>query len=143
MVSVKVKLRRSSVAGKAGVVYFQIIHRRETRRVSTDIRLLPSQWDAVRQRVVAGRGVDACRLQRSIDGEKDLLHRVVAELESAGGVFVADDVVERFRDPELRISFLQFMRGRIAQLTSTGNLGTARNYRYASESFASGRKSVV
>ncbi len=137
MVSVKVKLRRSSVAGKAGVVYFQIIHRRETRRVSTDIRLLPSQWDAVRQRVVAGRGVDACRLQRSIDGEKDLLRRVVAELESAGGVFVADDVVERFRDPEQRISFLQFMRGRIAQLTSTGNLGTARNYRYASESFAS------
>ena len=135
MVSIKVKLRQSNVAGKAGSVYYQITHLRETRRIISDVRLLPLQWNPDRQRVV-GCGADADHLQRKIDGGTKLLRRIVAELEREGGDFVADDVVERFKDPERRIAFLHFMRIRIRQLTTAGNLGTARNYHYASESFS-------
>lgn len=136
MVSIKVKLRHSNVAGKSGSIYYQITHRRETRRIVSDIRLLPVQWNPERQRVVEGRGVDAGRLQRVIDCDTRLLRRIVSELESSGGDFVADDIVDRFSDPERRIDFLHFMRNRIRQLKATGNLGTARNYHYASESFS-------
>ena len=79
MVSIKVKLRHSSVAGRSGSIYYQITHRRETRRIVSDIRLLPVQWNPDRQRVVEGRGVDAGRLQRVIDCDTRLLRRIVSE----------------------------------------------------------------
>ena len=46
MATVKVKLRPSSVEGKAGVIYYQITHNRKTQQITTRLRVCPSDWDA-------------------------------------------------------------------------------------------------
>lgn len=52
MATVKVKLRESTVGGKAGVIYYQLCHRRKSQQVITSMRLQPRQW-------VQGAGVSS------------------------------------------------------------------------------------
>ena len=52
MATIKVKLRPSSVVGRAGTVYYQVTHRRATQQITTNIRLQPDEWDAIGEQVV-------------------------------------------------------------------------------------------
>ncbi len=45
MASVKVKLRPSTVNGKEGTIYYQVIHKRVIRQIKTDYRILADEWD--------------------------------------------------------------------------------------------------
>lgn len=42
--SVKAKFRPSRVKGKTGAVYFQVIHDRMSRQISTGYKLFPEEW---------------------------------------------------------------------------------------------------
>ncbi len=42
--SVKIKFRKSSVDGKEGTLYYQIIHNRVVRQIGTEYHLLPNEW---------------------------------------------------------------------------------------------------
>ncbi len=60
MATIKVKLRPSSVAGRAGTIFYQVTHRRATQQITTNIRMLPDDWDATRKQVavrVADRSI--------------------------------------------------------------------------------------
>ncbi len=46
MATVKVKLRPSSVKGKAGTIYYRIIHTRRTQHITTTLYVFPEEWDA-------------------------------------------------------------------------------------------------
>lgn len=46
MTSIKVKFRPSTVDGKEGGLYFQIIHNRVVRQLNTDYKVLAEEWDA-------------------------------------------------------------------------------------------------
>ena len=52
MATIKVKLRPSSVVGRAGTIYYQVTHRRATQQITTNIRLQPNEWDAIGEQVV-------------------------------------------------------------------------------------------
>lgn len=41
MATVKIKLRPSSVEGKAGVIFYQITHNRKTQHITTRLRVQP------------------------------------------------------------------------------------------------------
>lgn len=51
MDTIKVKLRPSSVVGRAGTIFYQVTHRRATQQITTNIRLQPNEWDALRESV--------------------------------------------------------------------------------------------
>ena len=44
MTSIKTKFRPSSVEGKEGSIYFQIIHNRVVRQLNTDYRIIASDY---------------------------------------------------------------------------------------------------
>ena len=48
MATIKVKLRLSFVAGRAGTIFYQVTHRRATQQITTNIQLQPNKWDATR-----------------------------------------------------------------------------------------------
>ena len=52
MATIKIKFRASSVSGKEGTLYIQVIHQRVVRQVSTKYKLYPNEWDAATQSVV-------------------------------------------------------------------------------------------
>ena len=57
MASVRIKFRPSTVEGKEGTLYFQIIHKRVARTVFTDCRVFPCEWDNVSSSVIT-RGTE-------------------------------------------------------------------------------------
>ncbi len=79
MATVKVKLRPSSVDGKAGVIYYQIIHNRKTQQITTRLRVPPSDWDAEEGKVT-WRAYNCGVIQDRIDSDVALLRRIIAEL---------------------------------------------------------------
>lgn len=52
MTSVKVKFRPSTVTGKMGSIYYQVIHGRMVRQISTNYKILSSEWNQDRKSVV-------------------------------------------------------------------------------------------
>ena len=50
--SFKVKFRPSKVEGKEGSIYYQVIHRRMVRQISTPYHLQTSEWDSATASVI-------------------------------------------------------------------------------------------
>ena len=53
MTSIKTKFRPSSVEGKEGSIYFQIIHNRVVRQLNTAYRIFASEWDEETETIIA------------------------------------------------------------------------------------------
>ena len=45
MASVKVKFRPSTIEGKEGIIYYQIIQNRVIRQLKTDYRIFTDEWN--------------------------------------------------------------------------------------------------
>ena len=133
MATIKVKLRASSIAGKAGTVYYQVTHRRIVRQISTDIHILPEDWDGKQQ--CLKEPADAA-LQSRIQGDTALLRRIVRELDASGEPYTSEEIVRRFRKPDRTVMILAFMQEQIDLLRLCNRLGTAQNYTNALHRFA-------
>ena len=134
MATIKIKLRASSVAGKEGTIYYQITHHRIVRQISTNIHILPEDWDR-KQQCFSQSEVNAA-LQSRIQGDMTLLRRIIKELDASGVPYTAEDIVQRFRKPDHTVMILAFMQEQIDLLRQCNRLGTAQNYEYVMHRFA-------
>ena len=135
MVTLKVKLRPSSVEGKAGTIYYSVSHRRVVRHITTKIHLMPEDWNEEKQCILSEEATPD-RRQNRIDSDMAALRRIVRELENRPEALSADNIVCRFRDPERHVSVLPFIEEQIRFLTDCARLGTATNYRRAAAALA-------
>ena len=53
--SFRVKFRASTVEGKEGSIYYQVIHNRTVRQISTAYRLFTLEWDAEAGKVIVSQ----------------------------------------------------------------------------------------
>lgn len=127
MATIKVKLRPSSVAGRAGTVYYQVTHRRATQQITTNIRLQPDEWDAIGEQVVVSVA-DKSIIQNRIDSDIALLKRIVKDLDNSGVTYSVGDIIKRYKSPECHVSVLDFMKNQIRLMRNANRLGTALNY---------------
>lgn len=132
MVNVKVKLRNSTVEGKAGVIYYQLCHQRKCRQITTGIRLYPQQWDQRRERVDIPhrKGGALAAVQQQIDDDLYLLWNIIRLFEARRDEYTLSDIIDRFRSSG-RLTVFAYFEKQIACLREDGKLGTARNYRHA------------
>ncbi|CDB99012.1 site-specific recombinase XerD [Bacteroides sp. CAG:443] len=139
MTRIKIKLRLSTVSGRAGTVYYQISRKKEVRQITTDIHLLPEEWDAsagcVCKSVYSGY-FRLSAIQHRIDREVEQLRQIIRTLELSGGDFSARTVVEYFCSSRKVVSVLSYGQHLISRLTEKGKLGSARNLRCTLSSFA-------
>jgi len=134
MATIKVRLRPSSVAGCAGTIFYQVTHRRATQQITTNIRMLPDDWDATGEQV-AERVADRSIIQNRIDSDIALLKRIVKDLEHSGTTYSAGDIIKRYKSPERHVSVLDFMQNQIRLLRNANRLGTALNYEKTMRNF--------
>jgi hypothetical protein len=109
MATVKVKLRPSSVNGKAGVIYYQITHNRRTQHITTKLRVHPTEWDADECEMVTS-APSRSMIQNRIDSDVALLRRVVLDLDSCGMDYSVSDIINRYKSPQSHILVLDYMR---------------------------------
>ena len=134
MATIKVKLRASSIAGKVGTIYYQVTHKRVIRQITTNIHILPEDWDREGQCLKLPEA-DAT-LQSRIQGDMTLLRKVIKELDASGVPYTAEEIVRRFRKSDRTATILAFMQKQIDLLRLCNRLGTASNYEYTMHRFA-------
>ena len=135
MATIKVKLRPSSVVGRAGTIYYQVTHRRATQQITTNIRLQPDEWDAIGEQVVVSVA-DKSIIQNRIDSDIALLKRIVKDLDSSGVTYSVGDIIKRYKSPECHVSVLDFMKNQIRLMRNANRLGTALNSEKTMKNFA-------
>ena len=141
--SVKIKFRASTVSGKAGCVYYQVIHNRVSRQIRTDYRLFPSEWDKRSELVNvcpfhtdAGRAALLQSIRERVQYDKSRLNRIVCLLSEGNKDYTADDIINAFNSQKSELSFFNFMREVISRLKILGKVRTSETYTAAFRSFS-------
>ena len=137
MTSVKVKFRPSTVDGKEGGLYFQIIHNRVVRQLNTDYKVFADEWDAEAESVIVSgnRSNFLLSIQERLTWDAARLEKVVRSLETERRRFTADEVITMFHKLTKESSLFTFMHGVIAQLKQLGKVRTSETYTATLKSF--------
>ena len=137
MTSIMVKFRPSTVDGKEGGLYFQIIHNRIVRQLNTDYKAFAEEWDAESESVVVNgnRSNLLLGIQERLAWDVARLEKVVRSLETERRRFTADDVITMFHKLTKESSLFTFMHGVIAQLKQLGKVRTSETYTATLKSF--------
>lgn len=135
MASIKIKFRPSSVRGKEGVLFLQIIHRRVVRQIVTPYRLHAHEWDAFSQQVLldapstqAPRWIHLARIDTMIQSEYRLLCRIVTSFDQTSANYSADSVVNEYHRLSKDLTLCATMQRLIAQMRINQQWCTAHNY---------------
>ena len=117
MTSIKIKFRPSSVEGKEGSIYFQIIHNRVVRQSNTDYRIFVSEWDEETKTIIANGDriniINAIKERMAWDIAR--LEKAVAQLETKRGRYSADEVITVYHKLTKEVSLFSFRHNVIAQ----------------------------
>ena len=137
MTSIKIKFRPSTVDGKEGGIYFQIIHNRVVRQLNTEYKVFAEEWNAESESVVikGSRSNFLLGIQERLSWDVARLEKVVRTLEIERRRFTADDVISMFHKQTKESSFFNFMHGVIAQLKQLGKIRTSETYIATFKSF--------
>ena len=142
MASVKVKFRPSTVSGREGTLYFQVIHNRVVRQINTDYKLFASEWLSHSEAVILHRIPNEqernnylLSISSRIKWDKDRLNKIIQTL-SQSGTFVTDDIVVHFHANRKELSFNAYIRQQIARLRRLGKIRTSETYTAALKSFS-------
>ena len=142
MTSIKVKFRPSTVDGKEGGLYFQIIHNRVVRQLNTDYKVFAEEWDAESESVIVSgnRSNLLLGIQERLAWDIARSEKVVRSLETERRRFTADDVITMFHKLTKESSLFTFMHGVIAQLKQLGKVRTSETYTATLNSFMAFRE---
>ena len=142
MVSIKLKFRPSTIDGKEGTIYYQVIKNRVVRRIKTNYRIFTSEWNDKSCKLVfeCPNRYDYLRaIEDRIKLDMECLKRLISRYESANPHFTSDDIVVGFKTKMNELSFFNFMQKQIAQLKQMGKYRTSETYHATLNSFTAFR----
>lgn len=140
MASIKLKFRPSLISDKEGTLYYQIIHERKVRQLTSGYTIASDQWDSRRSTIIYSRQPerhsDILTLRERIRCDMERIARIVRNLDGKRLTYSADDVIYEFRrysrDGSLRVVICRM----IDELKRRGQMRTAETYRAALNSFS-------
>ncbi|MDO4930796.1 MAG: site-specific integrase [Bacteroidales bacterium] len=138
MTSFRVKFRPSTVEGRKGIIYYQIIHQRKVRLYNTTFHIFKAEWDATQKWLrfspVNPRLQVLMKYSDAIQTDIDKLQRIVNRLDHQELPFTTDDIIEAFRH-NFSNTFFNFMKSEIVRLQLLGCHRTAETYEASLSSF--------
>ncbi|MDE6239741.1 MAG: site-specific integrase [Muribaculaceae bacterium] len=144
MASIKVKFRPSTVPGQEGSIYYQILHERKVRQLSTEYKIFSEEWDEKRGLIIATK--DSCRMilitkvRESVRSDVERLTKINRKFDLIGLSYTADDVIEEFRRYRDEYSLFNFMGKLIIKHKQNGKIRTSETYTSTLRSFRRFRK---
>ena len=147
MVSIKLKFRPSTIEGKVGSLYYQVIYMRKVRQVSTNFRITRSEWDSKLEDLII-KDDDSSRanylqyVQNHIEYDKKCFKRIVKKLTISDSPFTVDTIVDEFHKQSFEITLFSYMEKMIAKLWRQGQHRTSETYQATLSSFRKFREGV-
>ena len=147
MVSIKLKFRPSSIEGKAGSLYYQVIYMRKVRQIATNFRILQIEWDSELEDLIindndSSRSSYLYYVQNQIEYDKKCFNRVVKKLTLSDDVFSVDTVVMEFQKLSSEITLFSYMGKLIGKLWRQGQHRTSETYQATLNSFRKFRDGI-
>ena len=127
MATVKVKLRPSTVPGKAGTIYYQLTHLRQVKQITTKIHLHPQDWDSNKAQIIFTDSTSyllQCKIDRDLDRLKKIIYKIDAECAN----YTVNKIIKKFYQTPADYSITDFFTQQIQKLKNDNRRGTARNY---------------
>lgn len=143
MASVKVKFRPSTIEGKEGTIYYQIIQNRVIRQLKTDYRIFTDEWNEAESCIIVGsseRSNLIHSLQERMEWDLKRLNMIVRQLENRKGTYTADDIIASFQNNTDVQSLFSFMQNIIVRLKQMGKQRTSETYQTTLKSFMQFRR---
>ncbi len=141
MASVRVKFRPSSVSGKEGNIYYQVIHNRVVCPIRTDYRIFESEWDDGASTLSYPTPVHAERrnylqsVENHIEWDIKRLKIIIALFDRRHKCYTTDDIVTKFSRQANEQSLFTFMQEAIGQLKRLNRIRTSETYAATLSSF--------
>ena len=142
MTTIKVRLRRSTIPGKEGSLFYSLVHKKKTKQITTKYKLHPPEWNENMQMVVptgGKRGTDLLEIQQLVKKDIAVLAGIIKTLERNGD-YTLEDVIRQFTGISFSITLFSYLDEQILNLQTGARQGTAQNYLRAQSSFARYRR---
>ena len=144
MATIKVKFRNSTFPESEGTVYYQIIHKRIVRQITTSYHLFPSEWNEKNGCIIcqySNPRYDIVKsIQRRITWDIDLFRQICEFFLSKYPECSADELVSEFLVRKKSGTLFNFLNETITKLQKLGKARTAETYSAALASFKKFRK---
>ena len=141
MASLKIKYRHSSIEGKAGTLFYQVIHNRVARQINSGYKIYPDEWDIFNSQIIipAKTGENRHRylvsLKKCIKEDTSRLKDIMIRFENLGYKYTADEIIEYYSAPPVNEYFVSFCENLIEQLRQIGKMRTTETYTTTLNSF--------
>ena len=138
MATIKIKFRPSSVNGKEGTLYYQVIHNRMARSISTGYKLFPHEWDKAASVIRKTSNPERNRyldiLATRIREDTERLKTVIRKLEESG-TYTSGQVVAAYQASDSGTGFFAYARKETQRTRRMGKERTAEAYASSLNSF--------
>lgn len=147
MISVKVKFRPSTVDGKEGSLYYQIIYKRVPRQFVTDYKIKTTEWNIYSGNLEFSQA-DMPRYNylstviQKIEWDKRRFQQIFNRLLSSNKTFTTDDIVQEFQNQASEITLFNYMNNMISRFWKQGQYRTSETYSSTLNSFSEFRNGV-
>lgn len=141
MATVRVKFRPSVIDEREGTLFYQVIHRRVARQISSGCKLLSCEWDSAGGCLSAAaatgpRAQYIRRLQSRVASDLDRFRSIIDSLDRRREPYTANTVVARYSAKATGTCFFHFAEGVINRQKSLGHHRTGETYAAAVSRFA-------
>ena len=131
MASIKVKFRSSTIEGKRGVIYYQVIQNRVIRQLKTNYHIFPGEWNEEDSSInieETNRKDELTAIDKQIKWDVKRLETIIRLLEKKGAPYTSEDIIEFFHTRANELSLFDFMHIQIAEQEKKGRVRTAETY---------------
>ena len=146
MVSIKLKFRASSKAGKEGSLYYQVIYNRMVRQISTPHKIFTEEWNPdIEDLIIKPPSLRLNYLEsinRTIRCDMERIHRIVRQWGDDNKVFTIDEIVETFHNQSSGNTLFAYMEHIISLYWRQGQYRTSETYSTTLNSFKRFRADV-
>lgn len=132
MATVKLRFRPSSVPESEGTLYYQVIHKRNVKCISTGYHVFPNEWDAETMSLVmpseGERKEFLLQLRLIIDWEISQRQSILHKLENTNENFSLEELCNAFMQIPTCKTVFTFLQEQIARQKRMQRQGTAMTY---------------
>ena len=146
MATIKLKFRPSSVPKAEGTLYYQVIHKRKVKYISTEHHIYADEWDEKAETIVVTAGSERkgalALMQCKIDWAFKQWHTILDRTERCHKDYTVEDLCQAFCKEQTHKTVFVFLHEQATKKEQMKRLGTARTYGNAYRRFKAFREDV-
>ena len=139
MATIKLKFRPSSVPETEGTLYYQVIHKRKVKWISTGYHVYPCEWDKKADEVQippnSERKAELEKMQRQIDWELKQWDSIIVEMGNQHKNVTINELCDAFNKTKTQKTVFMFLQEQVTKKEQMKRQGTAMTYSNAYRRF--------